>query len=112
MFLFAVVTFEHTILLIGYVKQCGHGFIVGNAFGVGTLHDAFQIIGHAHLFLFNNLVITNNVQFHVRSHDRNSVNLFVAEKLIGYFDDALCAQLLAFEVETDGDVILHVFQSQ
>ena len=42
----------------------------------------------------------------------NAVYLIVAEELIRYFDDTLCSQLLAFEVETDSNIVVHLLQSQ
>ena len=41
-----------------------------------------------YLFLFNNLVITNNVQFHVRATTESWLISSSQKKLIGYFDDA------------------------
>lgn len=105
-------TSDDTILFVYHMKACGHRLVVRDAFGVGASHYATQLVGQTDFPLFYHLIIADDVQFHIRSHHGNAVYLFVAEKLAGNFDDALCAQFLAFEVETDGDVIAHVFQSQ
>lgn len=93
-------------------KRGGHGLVVGDALGVGTLHDAAQLVGQHQFALLHHLVVADDVQLHVGRHDGDAVDFVVAEELVGDLDDALLAQLLAVEVEADGDVVVHVLQAQ
>ena len=110
--LLAIVALDDAAFLVDDVEAGGHGLVVGDALGVGTLHDAVQLVGQAHLTLLHHLVVADDVQLHVGRHDGDAVDLVVAEELVGNLDDALLAQLLAVEVEADGDVVVHVLQAQ
>ena len=79
--------FQDAIILIYHMKDGAHRFIVGNTFRIGTFHDATKLIRHFYLFLFHYLVIADNVQFDVRCHYRNTVDLFVTKEFICNFDD-------------------------
>ena len=50
--------------------------------------DAVQFVRHSDFFLFNDFIVADNVQFYVRCYYRYAVDFFVAEKLVGDFDNA------------------------
>ena len=54
----------------------------------------------------------DDIQLYVGSHHGNAVDFIVCEELVGNLNDAFLAQLLALEVETDGDVIAHLLQTE
>ena len=94
------------------MKQGRHRFVVGDALGIGAFYDAAQFVGQFHFTFLHHFVVADDVQLYVGGNYGNAVYLIVAEELIRYFDDTLCSQLLAFEVETDSNVVVHLFQSQ
>ena len=97
--------FKDTVFLVGYMEDGSHWFVVGDALWVWTLYDASQFIRHNNLFLFYNFVVLDDVQYHVRSHYRQTADFLVTEEAVGYFDESLLAQTLAGKVVADSDAL-------
>ena len=82
-------TTKHTFLTRYGMEICLHRFVVRNTFGIGTFHDAFQLLGQEDLLLLHDLIIADNTQGHIRTHHGQLVQFFVREELARNFYDAL-----------------------
>ena len=65
--------FHDAIVLVHHMKKGSHRLVVGNAFRICTFDDRLQFIRHLHLFFFHDFIVADNVQFHMRSHYRDTV---------------------------------------
>ena len=110
LFVVAVMAADDALLLVGDMEEGFHGFIVGDALGIIASHDAVQFIGQAYLFLFHDLVVTNDGKGNIWSHDGQLVEFLVGEEPVGYLNDALRSHFLGLEVEADGNLRCHLLQ--
>ena len=104
--------FDDAIVLIHDMKQRRHRLIVRDALRVGAFHDSAQLFGQADFAFLHHFVVADDVQLYVGGNYGNAVYLIVAEDLSAILMIPFGSQLLAFEVETDSNVVVHLLQSQ
>ena len=108
--LVAVVATHDAEHLVNGMEEGLHRLVVGDALRVVALHDALQRIRSLDGLLFYDFVVLDDTQSDVRSNDREAVDFLVGEILVGNLDDALLANLLAWQVIADGDRSVHLLQ--
>ena len=95
---------ENSALLgIRNAEKRVHGFVVGDALGIGAAHDVAQHAGQRHLFFLHHLVVFDDAERHIGRNDGEAVQFGIAEKLVADLDDALAPHLVAFQIETHHD---------
>ena len=93
---------------VGYVEMGGHGLVVGDALGVVALDDALDDGRGLDGLLLYNLVVADDVQDDLRSHDGETGDFVVGEEFVRNFDNTFHANLLGWVVVTDSDGSLQV----
>ena len=109
LFLLAVVACEDTVV---DVEVGRHRLVVGDAFGVVTLHDAAYLVGGLYGFLLDDFVVVYDVEDDLGGYDGESGDLIVSKELVADLDDALHANFLGGVVITDGNGRLEVEKSE
>jgi hypothetical protein len=99
-------------VVVDDMEERGHRFVVGDTTGVVTLDEACQLIGKGESLLFNDFVITNDIEDDIGSDQGDAVDFIFPEKLTGDFDHALTSNLFGGEVITDGDGVVEVFKTE
>ena len=87
-----------------------HRLVVGDALRVVALYDALQCVRSLDSLLLYDFVVFDDTQSDVRRNDRESVDFFIGKILVGNLDDALLANLLAWQVVADSNRSLHLLQ--
>ena len=91
LFLIAVMTFQNPMCLVNDMEDRIHRFVVGDALGIVAFYNAPKLVRCHHLLLLYHFIVINDVQHHVRCHDRQTGNLIIGEELVAHLDDSLCA---------------------
>ena len=86
--------------------------MVCNAFRIVAFDDSFQFVRQYDLFLFDNLVVADDIQPDVRGNDSQPADLLFREEAVGNLYDTFFTELLALEIVTDGNVVRFVLQIQ
>ena len=77
------------VKLVNNGKMCVHGLVVGNTFRVVALDDSMKLVGRFNgLFLYN-LLVFYNIEHNLWGDNRQTANLFIAEKLVCNLNDSL-----------------------
>lgn len=84
--------------------------MIGDAFRIHASRYALHNLRHLQLFLFDNLEIPYDIDCRLGSDQGELVELLVSKELIGDLDDALAPELLALQIDTDGDLMLRPFE--
>ena len=108
--LVAVVAAHDALHLVYGVEEGLHRLVVGDTLRVVALYDALQRIRSLDGLLLYDFVVFDDTQSDVRRNDRESVDFLIGKILVGNLDDALLANLLAWQVVADGDRSLHLLQ--
>ena len=108
--LIAVMAAYDTEYLIYGVEEGLHRLVVGDALRVVALYDALQRIWSLDGLLLYDFVVFDDTQSDVRRNDRESVDFLIGKILVGNLDDALLANLLAWQVVADSNRSLHLLQ--
>ena len=108
--LIAVMAAYDTEYLIYGVEEGLHRLVVGDALRVVALYDALQRIRSLDGLLLYDFVVFDDTQSDVRRNDRESVDFLIGKILVGNLDDALLANLLAWQVVADSNRSLHLLQ--
>ena len=108
--LVAVMAAYDTEYLIYGVEEGLHRLVVGDALRVVALYDALQCIRSLDGLLLYDFVVFDDTQSDVRRNDRESVDFLIGKILVGNLDDALLANLLAWQVVADSNRSLHLLQ--
>ena len=108
--LVAVMAAYDTEYLIYGVEEGLHRLVVGDALRVVALYDALQCIRSLDSLLLYDFVVFDDTQSDVRRNDRESVDFLIGKILVGNLDDALLANLLAWQVVADSNRSLHLLQ--
>ena len=108
--LVAVVATHDAEHLVYGVEEGLHRLVVGDALRVVALYDALQCIRSLDGLLLYDFVVFDDTQSDVRSNDRESVDFLIGKILVGNLDDALLANLLAWQVVADSNRSLHLLQ--
>ena len=98
LFHFAVVAAQH---VAAHREARSHRLVVANALRVVAAHDVRQFVGHRHAVFFRHLVVADNAQRHIRSHDREPIEFSRRKEAIGDFDNALSLHQMAVQVVAD-----------
>jgi len=106
----AIVATYDSILFVGNVEKCCHGFVVGDALRIVAAYEPTQVLGQTHLPLFNDLIVTYYGEGNIGRNNRELVHFFVSEEAVGYFYDALRAHLVGLEVEAYRDLGRHLIE--
>ena len=108
--LVAVVAAHDALHLVYGVEEGLHRLVVGDALRVVALYDALQRIRSLDGLLLYDFVVFDDTQSDVRSNDRESVDFLIGKILVGNLDDALLANLLAWQVVADSNRSIHLLQ--
>ena len=108
--LVAVVATHDAEHLVYGVEEGLHRLVVGDALRVVALYDALQRIRSLDGLLLYDFVVFDDTQSDVRRNDRESVDFLIGKILVGNLDDALLANLLAWQVVADSNRSLHLLQ--
>ena len=77
---------------VQYMEISLHGFVVGDAHRIVAFDNTPNFLRRCDCFLLNDLKVLDNVQYDIRSHDRETWDLFVGEDLDVLM--ALCDKVL------------------
>mgnify|MGYP007059179059 FL=1 len=102
-------TYDTEHLVYG-MEEGLHRLVVGDALRVVALYDALQRIRSLDGLLLYDFVVFDDTQSDVRCNDRESVDFLIGKILVGNLDDALLANLLAWQVVADSNRSLHLLQ--
>ena len=108
--LVAVVATYDAEHLVNGVEEGLHRLVVGDALRVVALYDALQRIWSLDGLLLYDFVVFDDTQSDVRRNDRESVDFLIGKILVGNLDDALLANLLAWQIVADSNRSLHLLQ--
>ncbi len=75
-----------------------HRLVFGDTLRVVALYDALQCVRSLDGLLLYDFVVFDDTQSDVRRNDRESVDFLIGKILVGNLDDALLANLLAWQV--------------
>ena len=87
----AVMTFKNTMFLVDNMEDSVHRFIISDTLWVIASYNAPKLIRCHNLLLLYHFIVINDVQHHVRCHDRQTRNFIIGKELIAHLDDSLCA---------------------
>ena len=96
--LLAIAAFEFDFAVVYHAEFRWDVLVVGDALRVHAACNVENLLRNVHLPLLDNFVILYDIEFCVRCHKGDFVNLNVFEKLVGDFDDGFAAQLLAWQI--------------
>ena len=99
--LVAVVATYDAEHLVNGMEEGLHRLVVGDALRVVALYDAPERIWSLYGLLLHDFVVLDDTQSDVRPNDRESVDFLIGKILVGNLDDALLANLLAWQVVAD-----------
>jgi aspartate carbamoyltransferase regulatory subunit len=97
LFVAVVATYDTEHFVYG-MEEGLHRLVVGDALRVVALYDALQRIRSLDGLLLYDFVVFDDTQSDVRRNDRESVDFLIGKILVGNLDDALLANLLAWQV--------------
>ena len=86
--------------------------MIGDAFRVAALCDAYHFLRKLKLLFLNYLEIADDVDGCMRRDEGELSKLFILEESVFNLDDSLAPLGLAVEVDSDGDLILDAFEVQ
>ena len=109
LFVAVVATYDTEHFVYG-MEEGLHRLVVGDALRVVALYDALQCIRSLDGLLLYDFVVFDDTQSDVRRNDRESVDFLIGKILVGNLDDALLANLLAWQVVADSNRSLHLLQ--
>lgn len=90
--------FKPEVILFNNRKPCGNLLVVGHAIRIETLHYAIYVIRNLNHLLAAYLKVLNLDDGGMRSYQRNFVEFFWQKVFVAYFNNALGAIFLAFEI--------------
>ena len=109
LFVAVVATYDTEHLVYG-MEEGLHRLVVGDTLRVVALYDALQRIRSLDGLLLYDFVVFDDTQSDVRRNDRESVDFLIGKILVGNLDDALLANLLAWQVVADSNRSFHLLQ--
>ena len=83
--------FENAMFLVNDMEDGAHGFVIGDTLRVIAFYNAPKLVRCHHLLLLYHFLVINDVQHHVRCHDRQTGDFIIREELVAHLDDSLCA---------------------
>lgn len=108
----AVMAADVARLVINSLEHRFHRFVVGDALGIAALHYAADGMRKLHLTLLHHLIVADNIHHGCGGDEGNAVEVGLGEKGVGHLDYPLFAQFAAFEIVTDGELMLHVGEAE
>ena len=109
---FAVVAAEFQVFFVDDVKLGRYSLGVGDALGVGTLDEVFNVVGDFSGKFFNDFVVFNGNDGYQRCHKRHFAHFVFGEMFVLDFDDSFASKFGTLQVVTDKDFVFVTFQAE
>ena len=92
-------------LSVGHVEHCIHRLVVADAFGVVAANNASQCFVECNVIFLYDFVVANDVDCCIGGNKCYFVYLFIAEEIVGNFDDAFATNFATVKIVANGDAV-------
>ena len=80
--LVAVTALDDAMFFVHNIEDSVHRLVVGDAFGIIAFHNSPQLIRSLDGLLLYNLIVADNVEHYLGSHDTQPVDFILREELV------------------------------